>query len=179
MTSQPVLPAMRSLGTLADLKPCIVRDTREQQGLTFTRLPCVTGTLVSGDYSVCGCEHLFSVEKKIIAELPGIFTGDRDRFARECVRLRGYRFRRLLVVGSRRDIDSHGYKSNVTPRAILASLSAFECRYDLPVVFTPTPESAALQVESWAFWFSREIVEECNGLLRAHKQIEKGGTNAD
>jgi hypothetical protein len=165
-TTMPTLPAMAGLGDLRNMRPVIISDTRERCPLVFSRLPSVKGTLTTGDYSGLGVEHLFSIEKKTISELPGIFTGDRERFERECIRLRGYRFKRLLIIGTRRDIEQGTYRSNVSPKAILHSLSAFECRYDLPVVFAPDVESAARQVESWVYWYCRECVETTNMLLR-------------
>ena len=47
----PMLPALRSLGNLAGLRPILVTDTREQLPLPFKRLASVRDTLTSGDYS--------------------------------------------------------------------------------------------------------------------------------
>jgi hypothetical protein len=49
----------------------------------------------------------------------------------------------------------------------MATLCAFEVRYDLPVVFVPSPEDGARLIERWAFYFARETVEAVNGLWRA------------
>jgi hypothetical protein len=43
--------------------------------------------------------------------------------------------------------------------------SAFEARYDLPVVFVPTARAGACLVERWAFYFARETVAAVNDLL--------------
>jgi hypothetical protein len=53
--------------------------------------------------------------------------------------MRGYPFRRLVIVGSRADIEAGRYRSQMKPRAVLASLSAFEVRYDLPIYYFPDP----------------------------------------
>jgi hypothetical protein len=39
------------------------------------------------------------------------------------------------VVGSEAEILAGQYHSNIKPDAVLASVCAFEARYDLPVVF--------------------------------------------
>ena len=170
------LPALRSLGDLADMQPIVTVDTREQTPLPITRLPVMAGTLVTGDYSFCGGEALFSVERKTIADLVSCCMGKyRDRFERELHRLRGYTFKRLLIVGTRKDIQTHQYRTNVNPRAILASLSAFEVRYDVPVVFEPTPDAAARRVESWVWWAAREHVENMNTLLRTTQERGQHG----
>lgn len=72
------------------------------------------------------------------------------------MRLRGYDFRRLLIVGAPADITHAKYRSNIQPRAVWASLHAFEVRYSLPFVFGVTPKASAAKVEQWATWYWRE-----------------------
>src|SRR5262245_42027931 len=140
--SEVTLPALRGLGKLADLRPTIVVDSREQEPLTFTRLQSVRGTLYSGDYSIRGLEDKFAVERKNLDDVANCcVNSNRDRFERELHRLRGYRFKRLLIVGARAKIVAARYHSRIMPKAVLASLGAFEIRYDLPVVFVETPEA--------------------------------------
>lgn len=170
--SLPVLPAPKALGGLAEIRPRIVIDSREQTPLVFRRLPTVTGTLQSGDYSFTGGEELFSVERKSVPDLVACCIGDnRERFERELHRLRGHRFKRLLIVGARADVENRRYRSNVSPKAVLATLSAFEVRYDLPVVWSNNPEDAARTIESWVWWFAREIVQCATNLLNGTKAL--------
>ena len=141
-------------------------DNREQEPLQFTHLQAVSGTLYSGDYSVAGLEDSFSIERKSIEDLVSCcLAGQRERFEHELHRLRGYRFKRLLVVGSREDITAGQYHSRINPKSVLATLAAFEVRY-LPVVFAATPQEAATIVERWVWYFAREIVKNANDLLR-------------
>jgi DNA excision repair protein ERCC-4 len=129
------LPALRSLGNLADHEPVIVIDSREQRSLPFERLKTKPGTLTTGDYSIAGLEELFAVERKSIDGLAGCCLGkNRERFERELHRLRGYRFKRLLVVGSEEDIFRSKYWSGISPKSVLATLAAFEVRFSVPVV---------------------------------------------
>jgi len=170
----PVLPALKGLGSLADIRPVVVIDSREQAPLRFERLDSVRGNLTSGDYSFVGGEHVFAVERKSIPDIVSCCCSqERERFERELHRLRGFRFARLLIVGERIQIEQGEYRSNASSKAVLNSLSAFEARYNVPVVYCPTPEEAAAQIESWAYWMARELVEAANDLLRAHKQMEK------
>jgi ERCC4-type nuclease len=162
------LPALR-LGSLADVAPTVIIDTREQTPLTFERLQSQPGTLQSGDYSFAGGEELFSVERKSIADLVACCVGDnRERFFRELHRLRGYRFKRLLVVGTIAQIEAGDYRSSITPAAVLATLAAVEARFDVAVVFEAEPLSAACRIERWVYWFAREQVDVVNELARAH-----------
>ncbi len=173
MNKEYKLPALRSLGDLADVRPTIVIDSREQTPLTFTRLDSVVGTLQSGDYSFVGGDS-FVIERKSIPDLVSCCVGsNRERFERELHRLRGFKFARLLIVGSRQDIEEHNYRSDVAPKSVLHSLSAFEARYGIAVVFEPCPEAAACLVESWAYWSAREVVGAANELLRSNKQLKE------
>lgn len=170
MTGGP-LPALRGLSDLADLHPVVIVDTREQDPLPIRRLPVIRAALQSGDYSAAGMEGQFAIERKSIPDLIGCCMGEnRERFERELHRLRGFRFKRLLIVGSRAAIERGEYRSTIRPAAVLASLSAWECRYDVPPVFSDTPEAAAALVESWAWWYCREAVAAVNALLRGIRE---------
>ena len=167
----PTLPALKGLGDLAALRPVLVIDTREQLPLPFKRLTSVRDTLTTGDYSFRGGEELFAVERKTVADLVGCCVGEnRERFLRELHRLRGYRFKRLLVVGTRAEIEAGTYRSDLSPKAVLATLSAIEARFDTPVVFAATPTDAGERMESWAWWMAREIATSANDLLRGCRE---------
>jgi DNA excision repair protein ERCC-4 len=168
LTNSFHLPALKHLGQLADTKPTILVDTREQEPLVFQHLESVRGTLITGDYSVVGMTELIAIERKTVQDLVGCCVGDnRDRFQRELHRLRGYRFKRLLIVGSRGEIEMQRYVSRISPKSVLGSLNAWEVRFDLPVVFCQTPEIASRQIETWAWYFAREAIENVNDIWRA------------
>lgn len=138
----------------------IVIDNREQVMLPFAvNVKTERGTLYSGDFSVKGLEHLIGIERKSISDLCGSLTSGRERFERELHRLRGYRFKRLLVVGHRSEIVAGNYRSKAKPQSILASLNAFEVRYDIPVVFANEKTAAELVVR-WCYWFQREVMKD-------------------
>ena len=165
------LPLLQPLKTkLPDLSgklPRIIVDTREQTPLVFTRLASEVSGLTTGDYSFSGGESYMAVERKSVADLVGCCMGvDRARFERELHRLRGFKFKRLLVVGTPGEIASHQYRSRIEPDAVINTLAALEVRYEVPVVFAATPDDAALWVEQWACWCAREIITEANHLAR-------------
>jgi len=164
------IPARRTPVRLADIRPVAIIDTREQAPLVFTRLDSCPGTLQSGDYSFRGGEELFAVERKSIADLVACCVGNnRDRFFRELHRMRGLRFKRLLVVGTRHEIETGQYRSAIAPKSVLGTLAAIEARFDVPVVFQPDPAAAARQVEEWIWWYVREIILSANHLLPDRK----------
>jgi DNA excision repair protein ERCC-4 len=170
VSADSTLPGLRGLAKLSDLRPVVVVDQREQAPLVFTRLQAVPGTLAVGDYSIRGLQASFAIERKSIDDLANCCMGEnRERFARELVRLRGYRFARLLVVGTREAIAAGHYHSRIAPQSILGTLGAFEVRYSIPVVHVDTPEAGAREIERWVWHFAREIVENANNLLRGSK----------
>jgi len=168
--SLPFLPALRHLGDLADKLPTVIIDTREQYPLPIRRLPFIRRGLYTGDYSIAGLEPIFSVERKSIADIVSCCTdSNRERFEHELHRLRGFRFRRLLIVGKRSDIETKKYRSNIPPASVLGTLAALEVRYEIAIVWGETPERSAKIVEVWAWYFAREYVEAINDLFRGTK----------
>lgn len=166
MTLTP-LPSLRSVNGLGDVLPVVVVDSREQTPLPFARLRTIRAGLLTADYSIAGMESAFAVERKSIPDLLACCCNEnRARFERELHRLRGFRFKRLLVVGTRAEIERGDYRSAIRPAAVLGTLAAFEVRYDVPVVFEPTPATAAARVETWAWYFVREHLQEVNAMIR-------------
>jgi DNA excision repair protein ERCC-4 len=171
--SSYTFPILKSVAELRDHRVCILVDSREQTPLVFSRLTSNVATLQTGDYSIAGMEELFAVERKSIADLVACCCGDnRQRFERELHRLRGYRFKRLLIIGSRGELEMGRYQSRISPKAVLGSLAAWEMRFDCPVVFCPTPELASREIERWAFYFVRELTESMNDLYRATVELQ-------
>jgi len=102
------LPALKSLGELANAQPIIEINSREQAPLLFTRLQSVRATLSEGDYRIAGVENWVVERKGSLDELATNCVGhSRDRFERELFRLRPYRFKRLLVIGATCERDIH------------------------------------------------------------------------
>jgi hypothetical protein len=60
------------------------------------------------------------------------------------------------------------YRSQANPKSVIASVTAFEIRYQLPVCYCPTPEAAAVQVERWAFYFLRERLNAAADIMRRY-----------
>ena len=86
------------------IRPTIIIDSREKTPLVFN-CPSVVRGLYSGDYSFVGAEHSFAVERKTLDDLAASCTFDRrEVFERELLRLRGCRFKRLLIIGLEEDM---------------------------------------------------------------------------
>ena len=150
---------------MKEIRPIILIDSREQRPLHFKLYQTETATLTTGDYSVLGLQSSFSIERKSISDLIGSLTYGRDRFTRELERLRGYEFRRLLIIGTRQQIQNHDYRSRATPAAILGSLNTFEVRYSIPVVFVESRSKAVEQVEIWARYYFAEQIKHAQNII--------------
>jgi hypothetical protein len=70
----------------------------------------------------------------------------------------------VRVMALTSDAFTAGSATRNAPKAVLATLSAFEIRYDCPVVFAPTPVEAAAQVERWFYYFAREMAQQVNSM---------------
>jgi hypothetical protein len=142
----------------------IVVDNREHKINRAERrykrfgVPYSFGTLSYGDYTynaVIDGQKLYDnsatilskvvIERKMsLDELAMCFTRGRERFKKEFQRAMDQNAKVYLLVenGSYERIISHSYKSRYNPKAFLASLEAFQARYNMQVVFcleTTTP----------------------------------------
>lgn len=136
----------------------VLIDTREQPtpraknryksfGVGYSR-----GTLSYGDYcgniTLPGGSKLYDTSKTIKAkcvverkmnldELAGCFTRGRDRFKREFERAAENSARVFLLCedGSIEKILKHDYRSRFNPKAFLASIIAWNIRYNMQLIF--------------------------------------------
>lgn len=126
----------------------IVVDTREQDTqrarARYRRMgvPVIHEKLDCGDYSAkCPALDLSNkvvVERKMsLAELSQCYCQDRGRFQREFERARGRGIKIYLLIenASIDHIYAHKYRTNMAPKAMIASLFAWLARYDCQVLF--------------------------------------------
>lgn len=114
----------------------IVVDTREQNPWAFPLERSMRAKLDQGDYSLEGLEYWVSIERKSLSDLVSSLTRGRDRFFRECERLRDCCAHALIVVeGTIQQIAGGDYLSGANPGAILNSLASWSMRHGIHVVF--------------------------------------------
>ncbi|MCZ6652982.1 MAG: ERCC4 domain-containing protein [Planctomycetota bacterium] len=149
---------------MAEPKPTIIIDTREQHPWSFANLPTERATLDSGDYSIVGLTHLVVVERKSLPDLLTCIGRERDRFKRELQRLRAYRFRCLVAEASYADLERGEWRSQLKPSHVLGSLIAWMAQYSLPVMLAGDHQAAARFAERYLFQAARCVAQE-NGAL--------------
>ncbi len=156
---------------MAKLSPVIIIDRREQCPWDFHNLPSEPGSLATGDYSIKGLEHLVVVERKSLPDLLGCVGRERDRFKRELQRLRGYRFRCLVVEASYADLEGGEWRSKIQPSHVLGSLAAWMAQFGLPIWLAGDHESAARFAEKYLFQAARCIAQENAAVGVAEQQV--------
>ncbi len=116
----------------------IIADTREQHPYGFDNfdVDVARAALPCGDYSLPGCEHLVSIERKTLNDLINCLMGkNRDRFERELNRLRPYHVAAVVVEATLEDISSGRFVSNMKPQSALQSVIAMQVRHKVPFMF--------------------------------------------
>ncbi len=150
---------------MSTFSPVILVDTREQDPFEFANLSAEPGTLDTGDYSIRGLEHLIAVERKSLPDLLNCLGRDRDRFKRELQRLRGFRFRALVIEASHTDLEAGRWRSQIKPASVLGSLAAWQAQYSLPVMLAGDHEAAAKFAERYLFQAARCVAKENDACL--------------
>lgn len=160
--------ALDSMVVLVDSRE---HDTQSlKKRLEATGRPTERVALLSGDYS-CKCTlpsgEPFSLDKRIVIErkmgldeLSQNFTKGRARFTREFERLKAAGGKAFLLVenGSWENIISHKYRSQFAPKAFLASIAAWQARYDSHIIFCK-PETTGFLIERLLYYQLKEILE--------------------
>ncbi|HQU46597.1 MAG TPA: ERCC4 domain-containing protein, partial [Pirellulales bacterium] len=124
----------------------VLIDHREQLPYSFADLPPKAAwrgrlivpteriTLVTGDYTICGLEDRFSLERKELSDLFGTIGQARQRFEAELERLNAMEFAAVIVEATLREawnpaaIDPE-WRSRLSPRSVEGSIVAWEIRY--------------------------------------------------
>ena len=151
--------------------PTITIDTREQNPLDIQAYPVERGTLPVGDYGISGFSDWdnprFIVERKSLDDLVGSLTSGRDRFMRECEKLRQFTFAALLIEGFEGEAELGQYHSKAHPNSIMASLAALQVRANIHVMWCRDHEGAARM-------FERLVRQFIRGIEKDVKRLENG-----
>ena len=114
----------------------ILIDTREQTPFVFPdSMKTSAATLPTGDYTIKGLERYITVERKSLPDLMQSISRDRERFEKELHRMQGYKKRAVIIEAEYRDIVTGQYKSKMSVVAAVATLGAFQQRYNVPFCF--------------------------------------------
>ena len=151
---------------LKDLQ--IIADSREQVNNHITgywdkkKVPYFTRKLDVGDYS-CQLDDMtfekdFAVERKRnLDEICGNLAADRDRFEREFLRAKANNIKVFLIVENATwsDIYLHNYRSQLSPKSLMASLMSWQVRFNITVIFCE-PENTPRLIHQILYYAARE-----------------------
>lgn len=136
----------------------VLCDTREKCNAHITgffdkkKIPYKTKALSNGDYSFyipanselnierdLYFDHEIMIERKAsLDELSGNFTQHRARFEEEMATFPGKKYL-MIENASYEDVVKGNYDTKFSNKAFLASLHAFNHRYNLQIMFMPNP----------------------------------------
>ena len=102
--------------------------------------------------------HEIMIERKAnLDELAGNFTTSRARFQEEMATFDGKKY--LLIENSQfQDIVTHKYDSKFSPKAYLASVHAFNHRYNLEIMFMPNREYSPIWIYGTFVYYLKNIM---------------------
>jgi ERCC4-type nuclease len=136
----------------------ILIDSREK-----TAFPLPDGVtwevhgLREGDYATRKLLPFARCERKSVGDYSSSISHEADRFDREMIRLRAYRWRFVIVEGSLREFAEVGRVSLVHFNAIVGSVCSLYARHGVPTFFADTPETAGRMLCG----IFRRLEEEC------------------
>jgi ERCC4-type nuclease len=162
---------------MPEIVPTVLIDTREQIPLEIEGYPTERTGLPVGDYGLRGFSTwenpAFIVERKSLPDLIGSLTQGRKRFLAEIEKMRGFRFRAVLVEGRRDEIEAGDYRSKATPASLLASIDALTVRAGIHFLWANDPRGAAVHLESLIRQFIRGIEKDFKRLQESAKPAAK------
>ena len=151
---------------LKDLQ--IIADSREQVNNHLTdywdkkKVPYFTRKLDIGDYSAQLGEMTLEKDvvierKRNLDEICGNLTADRDRFEREFLRAKALGTKVFLIIenASWTDIYLQNYRSQLTPKSLMASLMSWQVRFNITVIFCE-PENTPRLIHQILYYAARE-----------------------
>lgn len=137
-------------------------DTREQAPLDLERwgLSTIRGTLTHGDYSLAipDLRKYIAIERKSLGDFVQCCTTERERFKRELLALRGYRFRFVVCEFELSQVWNGEYRSKANPQAVVSSLSSF-MSLDIPFIMAGNAEMAGYVVAKLLQFRAEETLE--------------------
>ena len=152
-------------------KLTVVCDSREQVNGHITsyfdskKIPYITRKLETGDYSAMiddfTLENEVVIERKAnLDEICSNMTAERDRFEREFLRAKANGTKVFLLIenASWSDIFLHNYQSKLTPQSFLATLLAWQVRYNITIVFCKASETAQI-IYGILYYAAREALK--------------------
>lgn len=113
----------------------IVYDQQEQTPWQYDG--AIRKHLKTGDYSLFKYEHEMGTERKNPDDLIGSHIQGRDRFERELIRFKSYRYRAIIAEAPFPYYVDGNYRSSAKPDSLVGTFCSWARRYGINYYFTP------------------------------------------
>ena len=126
----------------------IIQDTREQTPFKFSPgIPVELSKLDTGDYSMKNLTDLVTIERKSVQDLVGCIGKGRERFERELKRMRGYRYRAVVIEGTLQKLSGGNWRGKILPQHVLGSIASWRIKYGIDFIYAGNADLAAQETE--------------------------------
>lgn len=158
-TEAALVEKLRELTVIVD---SLEKQHHVKQYFDDKNIETIVRRLDVGDYSAqigdMTLETDISIERKnSIDEIAGNLGTDRQRFEREFLRAKANGTKVFLIVenASWTDIYLHNYRSQLPPKALMASLMSWQVRFNITVIFCE-PENTPRLIHQILYYAARE-----------------------
>ena len=146
-------------------------DSREQQPWDLSPMRTETTTLATGDYS-SACGRYLLERKNGIDELISCMTSGRERFERELERMQAFESAIVLVESAYDELATGQYRSRMNRDSALATLVAWQQRYQIPFQFCGSRTEAERFAQSY---FHQQLRNHLTALLNVQRTLASNG----
>ena len=130
-----------------------------------------TNTLATGDYS-SACGRYLLERKNGVDELISCMTSGRERFERELKRMQAFESAIVLVESAYEDLATGQHRSRMNRDSALATLVAWQQRYQIPFQFCGTRDEAERFAQSY---FHQQFRNHLTALLEVQQALADQG----
>ena len=128
-------------------------------------------TLATGDYA-SACGRYLLERKNSVDELISCMTSGRERFERELERMQAFASAIVLVEDNYADLATGCYRSKMNKDSALATLVAWQQRYQIPFHFCGTRDEAERFARSY---FHQQFRNHLTALLEVQQAMAEHG----
>lgn len=134
----------------------LIVDTREQLPLDLSPYRIERLTLDTGDYSLKGCEHLVTIERKSLDDLLGCVGQSRERFEKEITRLLSFQSRAIVIESDWETLKKGDWRSKIHPQAVIGSLIGWQAK-NIPIYLAEDRKFASELVKRHLLIFANRL----------------------
>ena len=149
----------------------VLVDSREQQSWDLSPMRTETTTLATGDYS-SACGRYLLERKNGVDELISCMTSGRELFERELERMQAFESAIVLVESAYEDLATGQYRSRMNRDSALATLVAWQQRYQIPFQFCGSRTEAERFAQSY---FHQQFKAHLAKLLEVQRTLAADG----